>query len=64
MLEFNGKQYRNLEEQVRQNQSDIQYLLNEGGTLNEFGIKVVGKYDNVEQLPPEYSGEYPKRRSL
>ena len=58
MLEFNGKQYRNLEEQVRQNQSDIEYLLTEGGTLNQFGIKVLGTYPQASDLPVNYNGEY------
>lgn len=60
MLTIGDKQYRNLEEQVLKNQEDIKYLLEEGGTLNEFGIKVVGQVANVSQLPDPttYTGEY------
>lgn len=60
MITYNGKEYRNLVEQVQKNQSDIQYLLKEGGTLNEFGIKVVGTVATEAQLPnpTTYNGEY------
>lgn len=60
MFTKDGVEYRNLVEQVQQNQSDIQYLLKEGGTLNEFGIKVVGQVTAETDLPdPEtYGGEY------
>lgn len=60
MITYNGKEYRNLVEQVQKNQSDIQYLLKEGGTLNEFGIKVVGTVATEAQLPnpTTYTGEY------
>lgn len=60
MLKFGNKEFRNLEEQVLQNQKDIKYILEEEGVLNEFGIKVIGKVDNVGQLPPTdtYVGEY------
>lgn len=60
MLKFGNKEFRNLEEQVLQNQADIQYILQEEGVLNQFGIKVVGKVDNANQLPDQntYVGEY------
>lgn len=60
MLTVDNKQYRNLQEQVRFNQENIEYLLTEGGTLNEFGIKVVGQVNTYAQLPPaaSYTGEY------
>lgn len=60
MLIKDGVEYRNLVEQVKQNQSDIQYLLKEGGTLNEFGIKVVGQVTTAADLPDPstYEGEY------
>lgn len=51
MLTINGKEYRNLEEQVEKNKSDIEYIKNEQGVLNQFGIKVVGQYDNQSLLP-------------
>lgn len=60
MLRIGNKEYRNLEEQVKKNQEDIQHLLNEGGTLSQFGIKVIGQVDSASQLPnaTEYQGEF------
>lgn len=60
MLTIDGKQFRNLEEQVRQNQSDIKYILEEEGVLNQFGIKVIGQVTSSSQLPDPntYQGEY------
>lgn len=60
MITIDGKEYRNLEEQVRKNQADILYMLEEEGTLNQFGIKVVGQVDTVASLPDPttYIGEY------
>ena len=51
MLKYDGKEYRNLEEQVAKNKSDIEYLFNSQGVLNEFGIKVVGVVSVVDLLP-------------
>ena len=60
MLTIDGKQFRNLEEQVRQNQSDIRYILEEEGVLNQFGIKVIGEVSSSSDLPDPstYQGEY------
>lgn len=60
MLTIGDKEYRNLEEQVRQNQKDIKYILEEEGVLNEFGIKVVGQVNSQTELPDpdSYEGEY------
>ena len=51
MITIDGKEYRNLEEQVRKNQADILYMLEEEGTLNSFGIKVVGQIESAADLP-------------
>ena len=51
MLTIDGKEYRNLEEQVEKNKSDIEYIVNEKGVLNQFGIKVVGTVANQDLLP-------------
>ena len=51
MLKYDGKEYRNLEEQVLKNKSDIEYLFDSQGVLNEFGIKVVGVVSVVDLLP-------------
>lgn len=51
MLTINGKEFRNLEEQVLKNQSDIKFIKNEQGVLNQFGIKVVGQGADLLDLP-------------
>ena len=51
MLEINGYQLRNLQEQVEKNKNDILAIINEQGTLNQFGIKVVGQIDILNNLP-------------
>lgn len=48
MLNYNGKEYRNLQEQVLKNKEDIAAYVKEASVLNQFGIKVVG----VQQFPP------------
>ena len=60
MLTFDGIEFRNLEEQVRRNQSDIKYILEEEGVLNQFGIKVIGQVTYSSDLPDPstYKGEY------
>ena len=51
MLIYDGKEFRNLEEQVRKNKEDISYLQKIQTLLNEFGIHVIGKVDDASQLP-------------
>ena len=51
MLTIDGKQYRNLEEQVEKNKNDIISIINEQGTLNQFGIKVIGQVEYLNDLP-------------
>ena len=60
MLTIDGKQYRNLEEQVRKNKEDIQSIIDASAVLNAFGIKVVGQVDTSDKLPSaaDYPGEY------
>lgn len=60
MLTKDGKQYRNLEEQVLKNKSDIEFMLEQEGALNEFGIKVIGQVETIADLPDPstYQGEY------
>lgn len=60
MIKIGDKQFRNLEEQVRRNQDDIKYILEEEGVLNQFGIKVVGQVDTQGELPDAstYQGDY------
>lgn len=60
MITIGDKQFRNLEEQVKRNQDDIKYILEEEGVLNQFGIKVIGQVDTQGELPDAstYEGEY------
>lgn len=62
MLTIDGKQLRNLEEQVEKNKEDIEYIINEQGSLNQFGIKVVGQIDILNNLPTvdEYKQSNPE----
>ena len=60
MITIDGKELRSLEEQVLKNKQDIEYMLEEEGALNQFGIKVVGQVDTAAALPDPttYIGEY------
>lgn len=51
MLTIDGKQYRNLEEQVQKNKDDIKFLKDEQGVLNQFGIKVIGQVPTRDNVP-------------
>lgn len=51
MITVNGKEYRNLEEQVLKNQKDIQDFKDGNQTIAEFGITVVGILSDASQLP-------------
>lgn len=59
-ITIDGKIYRNLQEQVAKNQADIQYILEEEGVLNQFGVKVVNEVPTDADLPDPltYEGEY------
>lgn len=50
-LIYDGKEYRNLEEQVFKNQQDIQDFKDGNQTIAEFGITVVGILSSANQLP-------------
>ena len=60
MLTIGNEEFRNLEEQVEKNKSDILFILEEEGTLNQFGIKVVGQIANASALPDPatYTGDF------
>ena len=60
MITVDGKQLRNLQEQVEKNKQDILYMLEEEGVLNQFGIKVVGQETSIVALPDPttYTGDY------
>ena len=61
MLTIDGVQYRNLQEQVLKNKDDIENIITSGGVLDEFGIKVVGQVNRLEDLPTvvEYKRAHP-----
>lgn len=61
MIKIDDKEYRNLEEQVEKNKSDIEYLATSGQALNTFGLKVVQQFATVaefEQWSAEAEKEY------
>lgn len=60
MLIYNGKEYRNLEEQVRKNQNDISKIVESSEILNDYGLRIVGAVTEVSKLPdPQtYTGNY------
>lgn len=51
MITINGKEYRNLEEQVQKNKEDIANHYNIDRVLADFGIKVIGQLDSADDLP-------------
>ncbi len=51
MLKFGNKEFRNLQEQVLKNMSDIANIKSSGLVLDEFGIKVVGQESSVANMP-------------
>lgn len=51
MITYDGKTLRNLQEQVEKNKEDILFILEQEGTLNQFGIKVIGQADTASELP-------------
>lgn len=60
MLKFGNKEFRNLQEQVLKNMSDIQDVMSGATVLADFGIKVIGQVDDASELPDPatYEGEY------
>lgn len=51
MLNFGNKEFRNLQEQVLKNMQDIASIEDGTMVLSEFGIKVVGEVDSVDDMP-------------
>ena len=60
MLKFGNKEFRNLQEQVLKNMSDIQDIIEGNALLASFGIKVVGQVGSASDLPEPatYEGDY------
>ena len=58
MLSINGKELRNLEEQVLKNKEDIAAHYNIDRVLANFGIRIIGQVATAEDLPETFTGEY------
>ena len=63
MIEINGKQFRNLEEQVLFNSERIDRILDTNVLLAQFGIKVIDQFATEAELleyypPASYVGDY------
>ncbi len=58
MLVYNNKEYRNLQEQVEKNKADIEDWNSKEDTLANFGIKIIGKVQSVDQLPDVADYDY------
>lgn len=50
MLKFGNKEFRNLQEQVLENMQNIANIKEGTAVLSEFGIKVVGEVDSLQDL--------------
>ena len=69
MFIIDGKEFRNIEEQVQKNKEDIAVIQTIDRVLADYGIKIVGQIASPELLPgateanplpeaPDYTGEY------
>lgn len=62
MITYNGKEFRNLVEQVLKNQKDIESINDINRSLADYGIKIIGFYealeDAKEDLGDPYEGPY------
>ena len=58
MISINGKQLRNLEEQVLKNKEDIANHYNMDRVLADFGIRIIGTLPSAEDLPMPFNGQY------
>ena len=61
MFEIDNVVYRNIQEQVQKNKSDIAAIRNVESVLNEFGIRVLGRVDAETDIPEgtyEYGDAY------
>lgn len=60
MFNYNGREYRNLVEQVLKNQNDISKIVESSEILNDYGLRIVGAVTEVSKLPDPatYTGNY------
>lgn len=57
MWSYDGKEFRNLEEQVQKNKNDIEEWNKVGRIIADYGIRVVGQVETPDELP-ESTDEY------
>lgn len=50
-IDGNTVELRNPQEQVEKNKADIEYIVEQEGALNQFGLKVVGQVDTIGDMP-------------
>lgn len=62
MIIHDGQALRNLQEQVDKNKNDILYILEQEGTLNQFGIRVMAVVKTVSDIPTveQYKADNPE----
>lgn len=60
MLKYDGKEYRNLQEQVLKNKDDINRIIESSELINDYGLHIVGSVADAADLPdPQtYTGNY------
>lgn len=60
MLIKDGKEYRNLQEQVLDNKNQIQRIIESSELINDYGLRIIGTIPDPSNLPnPEtYDGNY------
>ena len=58
MISINGKELRNLEEQVLKNKEDIANHYNMDRVLADFGIRIIGTLPSAADLPMPFNGQY------
>lgn len=60
MINYNGVELRNLEEQVQKNKEDIAAHYNMDRVLADFGIRIIGRVSTPEELPDPatFAGDY------
>lgn len=60
MLIKDGKEYRNLQEQVLDNKNQIQRIIESSELINDYGLRIIGTVQDPSELPDPsiYDGNY------
>lgn len=60
MLIKDGKEYRNLQEQVLDNKNQIQRIIESSELINDYGLRIIGTVKGPSELPDpsSYDGKY------